>query len=271
MEAKAMIFYFTATGNSKFVAEKIAAATGSAATGEAATNAAVTGDAVINMATCVQNEEYSFELREDEKLGIIVPIYFYGIPIIAAEFLNKLKITGAREFYAYAVLNCGGATGDAGRFIISNSAVRISAIFGIKTVDNYVPMYKTASETKINEQLDNAEKEIEQIARRINNREIGLFNPAAGFLPGLMTFLFYSRYIKGRKTNKFTVSNKCNGCGLCREICPRRIIKLKNNKPVWSAPACELCLGCLHRCPTAAIDYGNTADRGRYLNPRVRW
>ena len=249
-----MIFYFTATGNSKFIADRIAAATAEQAN---------------CIAECVKTEQYSFELSEGEKLGFVVPVYYYGIPILVSEFLAKLEISAKHEFYSYAVLNCGGSTGDAGRYF--RRAIKTDAIFGIKAVDNYVPMFKVAGEAEIAERLDNAEREVDSIVDAINKKAAGRHNKVAGRLPGLMTSLFYPLYKHGRKTKKFRANEKCNNCGLCEKVCPRKAIEVKEGKPVWKEPKCEICLACLHRCPASAIEYGKSAGRGQYLNPRIEW
>lgn len=46
-------------------------------------------------------------------------------------------------------------------------------------------------------------------------------------------------------------------------------IAAENNHPVWKLEECEMCLGCLHRCPKFAISYGNakTSRHGQYRNP----
>ena len=46
----------------------------------------------------------------------------------------------------------------------------------------------------------------------------------------------------------------------------------KTKKSVWKLEECEMCLGCLHRCPKFAISYGNgKIDRhGQYKNPYTR-
>lgn len=53
--------------------------------------------------------------------------------------------------------------------------------------------------------------------------------------------------------------------------CPVKAIEMKNKKPVWVADKCVMCLGCLHRCPVFAINYGNkTQKHGQYINPNVK-
>lgn len=45
---------------------------------------------------------------------------------------------------------------------------------------------------------------------------------------------------------------------------------MRERKPVWVKEKCALCLGCLHRCPKFAIQYGkNTQRHGQYKNPNV--
>ena len=246
-----MIFYFTATGNSKHIAEKIAAET---------------SDSIVNIADCVQAEQYAFSLGKDEAIGFVVPVYYVGIPIIAVEFLQKLKITAAQDYYSYAVLNCGGTVGNAERIL--RRAFPVNAVFGIAMVSNYVPSYPMESEAEITECLEKAVREIGAILLHIQKKSVGSFNEVKGRFPRLKTFVGYPLYRYGRKTNRFTVSDACIGCGLCERICSRKAILLTEGKPVWKIPQCEFCLGCLHRCPTAAINYGEkSAENGRYVNP----
>ena len=246
-----MIFYFTATGNSKFIAERIAAQT---------------GDQLIDIAECVGAGKYSYKLADGEAIGFAVPVYYYGIPMIVGDFLQKLNVSG--KTYSYAVLNCGGTTANAGGQI--RRLFPLDAEFGIVTVDNYVPMYKTASDAEKQARLDKAELAIDEIIRHVKNRTPGVFNDCKGPLPRLVTGAVYPLYKYGRKTGKFAVNESCTSCGLCEKICPRQAIKLKNGSPVWTTPQCETCLGCLHRCPAAAINYGKkSAGNGRYVNPRV--
>ena len=50
----------------------------------------------------------------------------------------------------------------------------------------------------------------------------------------------------------FFASNLCNGCGLCRNICPKQSLALAGSKPRWSY-ACDSCMACMNYCPQQAI------------------
>jgi len=245
-----MIFYFTATGNSKFIAERIAAQT---------------GDQLIDIAECVQIGSYSYKLADGEAIGFVVPVYYYGIPIIVGDFLRKLDV--AKKPYSYVVLNCGGSTANTGGQI--RRLFPIDAEFGIITVDNYVPMYKTASDEEKQARLDKAERTIGVISRRITERTPGVFNDCTGPFLHLVTGAVYPLYKYGRKTGKFTVNNSCTGCGLCEKICPCQAIKLEKGSPVWTVPQCEICLGCLHRAPRLRSIMGRSRRKTGVTSIRV--
>jgi len=244
-----MIFYFTGTGNSKYIAEKIAAGT---------------HDRVVDIADCVRSTRYSFELADGEPIGFVVPVYFFGIPMIVAEFLQKLEAAGDNR-YTYAVLNCGETTGNAEGML--QRIYPVQAVFGIVAVNNYNPIYQMASSAQAKQQLHSTAREINKIIGHINDKSTGSFNKIQGPLAALATRALYPMYTHGRKTRKFTVNDNCTGCGLCERICPRETIQLQNGKPAWVIPQCELCLGCLNRCPVEAINYGQSASKGRYVNP----
>lgn len=253
-----MIFYFSATGNSRYVAERIASAT---------------DDHLVSLRDAVRSRLYQFDVSQEKRIGFVAPTYYYGLPSILNFFLEKLRLTGYQDQYVYLVLTCGGSTGDAagqmGR-LLKKKGVTLSAQFGIPMVSNYIPLEKMEPQEKIEQRLDEAEEYIDEARRAIRAKGIGDYNRCQGTLPGALTAAAYPLYLRGRSTKPFLVTDECISCGLCQEICPCGAITLTEGRPAWTKPQCVRCLGCLHRCPARAIRWKKAdEDRGRYVNPRV--
>lgn len=47
--------------------------------------------------------------------------------------------------------------------------------------------------------------------------------------------------------------NKCNGCGICIDVCPADTIVLKEGKAFVEESGCRNCRICIARCPEKAI------------------
>lgn len=73
--------------------------------------------------------------------------------------------------------------------------------------------------------------------------------------------VFYPLFVKA---NSFTASDVCIGCGKCEKLCPLNNITLQNARPVWGSN-CTQCMACICYCPTRAIEYGKkSAGKPRY-------
>ena len=253
-----MIFYFSATGNSKYAAERIAA---------------VTEDRVVSLRDAIRARSYRFSVGRDERIGFVAPVYFQGLPSILPFFLDKLRLEGYQEQYVYLVMTCGQWTGAAAEQLsklLAKKGVALSAQFAVPMVDNYVPAFTVPDEEEAGRILDQAETCIDEVCRAVRSRGAGDYNRCKGPLPALQTAAMYPAYARGRSTRPFVVTDGCIGCGLCQEICPCGAITLTGGQPAWTKPKCVQCLACLHRCPTGAIHWKKPdEDRGRYFNPRV--
>jgi len=47
---------------------------------------------------------------------------------------------------------------------------------------------------------------------------------------------------------------KCNGCSICEDTCPRSAIEIRNGKAYILGEYCEKCMLCYHRCPVNAVE-----------------
>ena len=253
-----MIFYFSATGNSQYTAQRIADAT---------------GDRLISLTNAVRGRNYRYDVSRDERIGFVFPVYFQGLPSILRFFMKKLELTGYRSQYVYTVITCGQWTGHAaGQLdeLLKQKGMNLFAEFAVPMVDNYIPAFQVPDEEKIGEILDEADNVIDQIIPSIRAKGIGDYNRLHGPAPALQNAM-YTAYAHGRSTRPFVVTDHCIGCGLCQEICPCGAILISGGKPAWVKPKCVQCLGCLHRCPAQAIHWKKPdEEHGRYYNPRLK-
>ena len=238
-----MIFYFSGTGNSKWVAEQVAERL---------------GDQTVNMASSPPSETYTFE--KGEKIGIVFPVYAWRAPDIVTSFVKSLKPEGA---YTYAISTYGGEAGHTMKKLSQH--ISLNSCFGIPMPGNYL-IGNMDSEAVIKEKKQKAEEKAEKICEHIK-KESQLFDVHTGSKALLKSNLAWWGFNTfARKTKPFTVdTGACTGCGRCQIICPAKAISLNEKHPTWTKPECFQCLGCINRCPVCAIEYGNrTKGKVRY-------
>ncbi len=252
-----MILYFSATGNSRYVADRIAAAT---------------GDAVRDMTAHLTAKETSFELSEGEAVGIVGPTYSWGLPSLVEDFLRQLSFS-RQPVYLWHLSTYGTTTGAAGHFaanILAQRDYKVDAFFSVKMPDTWTVLFDLSDKKKVAHQNEAAEPQIDEVIRHILARNHGDF--IANKMPAPVASVAHSlEYPLMRRTSKFTVTDACVGCGLCVKKCPVDAIELVEKRPTWAHTTCVGCLGCLHRCPKYAILRGKgTARHGQYIHPPLK-
>ncbi len=242
-----MIIYFSATNNSKYVANKLASKTNDKAY------------SIVNLTKTI----------DTKILGIVSPTYAWGLPIIVKEYLQQLSFINKPE-YIYFVATYGTTPGGTSYFIrdiLKAKGLSLTACFSIKMPDTYTPIFDLNNKDKVNKINNKADKQIEELIDKINNKVIGDFtkNKAPYFLAKTVHALSYDNM---RKTSHFKLESSCIGCGLCAKNCPISAIELIDKRPVWIKDKCVMCLSCLHHCPKFAIQYGKNSKRhGQYIHP----
>jgi len=253
---KTIIYYFTGTGNSLAAAKEIAAALIDCELVPIASLSKTSGDIV----------------PEADRVGIVCPVYFAGLPSMVASFAGRLDLR--KTGYTFSVVTFGGS-GDSSALrqldgILKRRSGRgLDAGFGVKMPGNYVLMYEPPTGTKQEHMLAGAKGELAEIAREVReNRKQDL---PRSFLIQAIHSLMYPRFIAGvhEKDRNFTVSDACTSCGTCADVCPAGNIGMLEGRPVWKH-RCEFCCACIHLCPVNAIQAGRgTEKRQRYRNPDI--
>jgi ferredoxin len=254
---KTIIYYFTGTGNSLAVAKKIAA---------------VLGDCELVPIALLQTTKGDI-IPAADRVGIVNPVYFAGLPVMVAEFAGRLDLSKAK--YVFSIVTFGGSGAAPALQQLDNILKKrrdhgLDAGFMVKMPGNYILLYGSPTGGKQERILAAADAQIADSAAAINRIEI-LPLPSS-LLSGILHSIAYPRFVSHvhEDDRKFSVNEKCTSCGTCAAICPVGNIGMVNGKPVWKHH-CELCCGCIHLCPTEAIQAGShTAARQRYHNPSVR-
>ena len=251
---KTIIYYFTGTGNSLAAARAVAAEQADCGLVPVALLADTTGDI----------------LPDADRVGIVFPVYFAGLPVIVASFAGRLDLS--RSQYTFAVATFGGfgaqsALRQLDGILRGRPGRGLDAGFMVKMPSNYILMYNPPTGEKRDGVLAAAGDGLVRVAREVRNSV--RTKPGYSFPAQLMHHLFYpgfASHVHG-DDRKFTVTETCTSCGTCAAICPARNITLVDGRPVWQH-RCELCCGCIHLCPAEAIQAGKkTAARIRYRHP----
>lgn len=244
-----MIYYFSATGNNKYVAERIA-------------------EAINDEAKSIQDTTPL--LTKSDIIGFVSPTYGWGLPEIMKRFFSSLTVTAPS--YVFFVATYGTSPGFIGhqtRKMLEKRKVKVDAYFSVKMPDNWTPTYDLSDWEQVAETNRKADEEIASMLVQIKERKCGNFMKDTK--PYLASFIALPEYEKMRKTSHFRVDDTCVGCGLCEKKCPDHAIRMKDKRPEWIKEQCIMCLGCLHRCPKFAIQYDDrTRKHGQYRHPNTR-
>lgn len=263
---KNVLFWFSGSGNSKYVASRIAESISH--------RQEVT---LLYMADLLRDGKMEFDLEPDGSVGFIFPTYFWGVPWIVREFVSKLVLRGiGQKGVVYQVLTCGGSTGMADKMfarLLLKRGYRVDYTYSVSMPDNYCILLDLMTpKDQIAPILSQAQEKLSRVIPSIISSCVEKSGHSEELLidrgshPKLKTSLLYPLYRFGRRTGPFHADSKCIGCGKCEKVCPMGMIKMDGGRPKWEKGRCTHCLACIHHCPVESLQYGKkTQGRLRYI------
>lgn len=255
------IFYFSGTGNSYHIAKKIS-------------NSFDDNTELIK----IKDNNY-FGVIEDKIVGIVFPIYYFGLPVLVEEFIRKINIS--KDTYLFIIVTKGVSLGGGVKTQLEKlfqGKKKYNYFQYITMGDNFVLDFWDATppqKTLIRNEKSN--KEIIKITKAIKNqqdRKKYAFIDYFYFITKNIPRYGYKTYKQNiyLKDSFFVVDKKqCMLCKKCEKSCPVNNIKI-TTKVEWKHENCQMCLACFHCCPRNAVQYENkeknidTKNKSQYWN-----
>lgn len=245
-----MIFVFSGTGNSKFIADALAE--------RLADEVVSLNDIFKNAKDCVFTSEKPYVL--------VAPIYAWRYPAIVEQFIETARLSGSKDIYFLATM--GENSGSCDRFtakLAAQKGLNSKGFRGIVMPNNYVIASVMESTEETDAILAKAIPQVDEIAEAIRNGG-QLKKTDKTMLAGLLSGPVHNMFTKHMHSSEnYVVSDACISCGKCVSLCVLNNVTLApGEKPVFGKN-CMNCYACLQYCPKQAIDIaGKTENHGRY-------
>ena len=253
-----MVFYFSGTGNSEFVATTIA-----------------------NFFSCkkyfIPETDFDHIDETDERIIFVFPVYSWGVPPLVSDFVNKMPATfrdniNNKNLPVDCILVCGDEVALAPEMFIKDLkrvGLSLSSCQSVIMPNNYVilPGFDVDSKEIENNKLDKCTGRILEIAEKLSQNFEGI-DVVRGSIPAIKTKIVFPLFKRwGIFPQKWHYESNCISCGKCERICPLKNVNMENGHPHWGNRCCS-CLACYHICPVHAVEYGKeTKRKGQYFFP----
>ena len=191
-----MILFFSGTGNSNYVAKRIADAL---------------GDEIVNLNARIKASDSS-SIETGERVIIVTPTYAWRIPRVVRDWLLKTELRGAKQ--AWFVMTCGSEIGNADRYnreLCTEKAISCMGTAQIVMPENYIAMFSAPQADEARQIVAKAEPSIDRAIAAIQSNQP--FAPTRNnlydrFMSGPVNPIFYKFFVKA---DAFTVSGSCIG------------------------------------------------------------
>lgn len=259
-----MILYLSGTGNTKYVAEKLAAAL---------------GERIVDV-LMIPADGFTLKLEKGERLGFCFPVHGWRPPQQMRKFIHGLSVRtepSSEEMYTFAVCTAGDTVGEAMDIFIADAAesgIKINAAFDLQMPNTYVglPFMDVDGKEVERKKINTSTKRLAIVSSAIKNNVKGRFMKYIGKWPRINSRFLGSLFVEKLVTDRhFKIDETvCIKCGKCAAVCPVGDIEYMNGEfPKWKHnKKCMTCFACYHSCTKHAIQYGwMTRGKGQYQIP----
>lgn len=245
---KNRIYFFSGTGNSLKVAEKI-------------------GNELSDCELVAIGKDTASEIPSGyERIGFVFPSYAGGPPALVAEFIRNMAMPTEGTPYLFAVATYGGNARDIQALVahmFSERGIPLDYSAKVMSYPNALPSYRL---------LVRFMTRRGESGTRAVTADISGMKRTTAPAPKESAQQYYHDYMASihDSDKKYRVNENCVVCGICEKLCPAKNITMENKKPSFHH-SCESCLACLAFCPQSAINTGDKGQKGkRYTYPNIK-
>ena len=241
------VLYFSATGNSLYVAKSL-------------------GGEAISIPSLMRTDNLTIE---DDAVGFVVPVYYGDLPKMVIRFISKATI---RTKYLFVIITYGFNLSSAMKMAdkrLKDGGLVPAYINKVLMVDNFLNEFEIGAELK-KKSPEKIELQIQKIREDIENRrKKGLSFSLPASVAGPVMRSIGKKGLSGDTAKSYFVNDSCIHCGICAKVCPADNITVDGGKPVFSNH-CEVCYACVHNCPKNAIHLPKEKSSLRFRNEHVK-
>lgn len=243
-----MVFYFTATGNSLYVAKQLE-------------------QKPVSIAQAIHDEQMTYEA---EQIGIVCPVFGHEVPALVREFLEKATF---KTSYFYMILTYGNRHGGAVELaenMLEKIGIYASYINVLLMVDNFLPGFDMNEQIKIDKKVDEQIKAIQEDIKNSRQYIAPVTEKDRAAHQEYLTRM--ANMPKDAFSDMYRITEECIGCEICKRICPKNCFTVENQKSTWHSDGCISCMACIHACPTMAIQMNmpEKNPHARYRNEHIK-
>lgn len=244
---KRIILYYTATGNSLYVARQLAD----------------DNTQLLSIPQLIKENRYDIEADE---IGLVYPVYGHMPPGLVWKYLEKSNLKAP---YIFAVATYGNRKCNAVEIlddIARKNGKTFDYIATIVMVDNWLPNFDMNEQMKIDKKIpENLTRIKSELAeqkhwhepvteeeRQIHNDFMQRSGRTAPFVQ--------------RSEEEFVIHDNCIGCGICTHVCPKGNYAF-TSEGIKTQGDCDFCFACIQNCPQKAISFARITE----VNPNARY
>ena len=171
-----MIFYFSGCGNTRWVAQQIAA---------------FQNERLIFIPEVIDGD-CAFILQDDEKIGFLFPVYSWAQPKIITDFIRRLKLDNYHGQYLFMVCTCGDDVGLTRQVFTSSISYRgwhVDSAFSIQMPNTYVclPGFNIDTPERAADKLQKSVGRLQYINEQVFQKVSGKYDVVQGSMPWTKT------------------------------------------------------------------------------------